>query len=65
MPRNKVNPFLLMPDLSEVGKLTPRKLEDTGRDFVETMDQIDPDCLGDESLYELNEFVDIMRGEKD
>ena len=63
MPRDKVNPFLLMPELSDVGNM--KKLEQQGRDFAETLDQIDPDALDDESHFELNEFVDIMRGEKD
>lgn len=63
MPRRRVNPFLLMPSLSDVG--SAKVIDEQGRDFVETLDQIDPDMLDDESHFQLNEFVDIMRGEKD
>jgi len=63
MPRIKTNPFLLMPELKDVGSM--KAVEQQGKDFIETVDQIDPDYLGDQSLHELNDFVDIMRGERD
>lgn len=42
MPR-KVNPFLLMPDLRDVGDY--RAMMQKGQDALDTLDQINPDTL--------------------
>lgn len=56
--RTPLNPFLRMPD----PKFDMKSIERDGRDFVETMDQIDTDLLDDESLRELDDISSGLHG---
>lgn len=58
MSRLPTNPFLKMPSAD----FSLRRIERDGRDFIETMDQIDTSLLDDERERELDDITADLHG---